>query len=60
MTMTTVGFIKFYFIDIIGYGDIHPENPAEYLVSVIIMIMSSGIFAYSLNTITKILEEISR
>ncbi len=54
MTMTTVGISVI--IKLLGYGDIHPVNPIEYIISVIIMIFSSGIFAYSLNTITKILE----
>lgn len=56
MTMTTV-----------GYGDILPTNPFEYITCICIMVnsyyyniklISCGFFAYTLNTITYILENI--
>jgi len=35
----------------VGYGDIYPVTPAEQVVSIVIMIVSCGVFAYSVNTI---------
>lgn len=49
MTMTTV-----------GYGDITPNNYVEALFCVFTMFIASIIFAYSLNTIGLILEEMNR
>lgn len=49
MTMTTV-----------GYGDILPENTMEYFVCILIMLISCGFFAYSLNTITHMLSDLNK
>jgi hypothetical protein len=49
MTMTTV-----------GYGDVLPQNEMEYIVCMIIMLISCGIFAYTLNTITSVLQNINK
>jgi hypothetical protein len=35
----------------IGYGDITPKNPIEVLFAIFTMLISSIMFAYSLNTI---------
>jgi len=45
VTMTTV-----------GYGDYVPVNEVERTVSVFIIVFSSGVFAYSMNTIGSILQ----
>jgi len=49
MTMTSV-----------GYGDITPNNYYEALFCVVTMFIASIIFAYSLNTIGLILEDMNR
>lgn len=58
MTMTTVGLTSHRFI--IGYGDILPFNELEYIVCIIIMLISCAIFAYTLNTITTVLSELNK
>jgi hypothetical protein len=35
----------------VGYGDIHPYTPPEQLYAVFFMILASGVFGYSMNTI---------
>ena len=40
MTMSTV-----------GYGDISPTNPAEYILSIFTMLFASGIFGYAIGSI---------
>jgi hypothetical protein len=37
-----------------GYGDIHPTTPNERLASMIVMIVSSGVFAFILGDISKV------
>lgn len=46
LTMTTV-----------GYGDVVPVNYHETLACIAIVLLSSGIFAYTLNTITTVLKD---
>jgi len=48
MTMVTV-----------GYGDITPQNNYELVCSSVIMIISSAIFGYSINSIGLILKNIN-
>lgn len=35
----------------VGYGDFHPNTSGERIVSIVIMIFSSGVFAYIINDI---------
>ena len=49
MTMTTV-----------GYGDVTPENQMELVVCMLIMLVSCGVFAYTLNTITSVFSDINK
>jgi len=44
----------------VGYGDITPVNTQERLFVIFVMLISCGIFAYSLNSIGRILEELSK
>lgn len=39
----------------VGYGDFVPVNEMERTVSLVIIVVSSGVFAYSMNTIGSIL-----
>jgi hypothetical protein len=34
-----------------GYGDIHPRNTIERVVAMLSMIIASGVFAYTINSI---------
>ncbi|KAL4445497.1 hypothetical protein ABPG74_004571 [Tetrahymena malaccensis] len=45
---------------IVGYGDITPSNAAESLFVTVIMIFMSCVFAYSINNIGLILQEIEK
>lgn len=38
----------------IGYGDIHPDTPEEYLYAVFAMILASGVFGYAMNSMISI------
>jgi len=49
MTMSTV-----------GYGDITAQNKFEALYSIFVMLFSSIVFAYSINTIGIIISELSQ
>ncbi|CAD8112390.1 unnamed protein product [Paramecium primaurelia] len=49
LTMTTV-----------GYGDIVPVNENELMACIMIVLLSSAIFAYTLNTITTVLKDIDQ
>jgi hypothetical protein len=42
----------------VGYGDITPSNSTEIIVAIFSILLSCGIFAFSLNKIGSILEEI--
>jgi len=44
----------------VGYGDITPVNMQERLFVIIVMLISCGVFAYSINSIGRILEELSK
>jgi hypothetical protein len=33
----------------VGYGDIAPTNPKEYILCVVIMLIACGVFAYAVN-----------
>ena len=43
----------------IGYGDIIPSTPKERIYVIIVTVISSGIFGYSMNTIGSIFQEMS-
>lgn len=43
----------------VGYGDITPKNKNEIAFSIIVMLLSSIVFAYSLNTMGNIISEIT-
>ena len=44
----------------VGYGDITPKNYIEVLFVIATMLVSSIVFAYSLNTIGSIITEITQ
>ena len=35
----------------IGYGDVHPWTPIEMLFAIFMMILASGVFGYTMNSI---------
>lgn len=43
----------------VGYGDVTPANPIEMVIAIIVMIISSVVFGYSLNSIGIILKNIN-
>lgn len=49
LTMTTV-----------GYGDIVPVNEYETVACIIIVLISSAVFAYTFNTITSVLKDLDQ
>ena len=44
----------------VGYGDISPENIYEVICATILMFFSSGVFAFSINSIGMILTNINQ
>lgn len=44
----------------VGYGDISPRNPIEKAFAVVIIILACGFFAYALNSVGQILNEMNR
>ena len=44
----------------VGYGDVLPITALEKIACVILMLISCGIFAYSMNTIGNILENFNQ
>lgn len=42
----------------VGYGDVVPQNYVETLIAIIMMLISCGVFAYTLNQIGVIFEEL--
>jgi Ion channel len=42
----------------VGYGDIHPVNSIEYILAIISMISTCGVFAFVINTIGVVFEEL--
>lgn len=44
----------------VGYGDINPSNKLEMLLSVIFMLFACVLFAFSINRIGAILEDIKK
>lgn len=44
----------------VGYGDIYPENEIEVLVAIFIILVGCGVFAYSLNSIGEIINDMTR
>lgn len=43
----------------VGYGDITPQNPMEVTFSVVTMFLTGVVYAYSLNCIGNILDNIN-
>lgn len=43
----------------VGYGDITPESNVELMISVASMLISCGVFAYSVNQIGNIINEMN-
>jgi hypothetical protein len=43
----------------VGFGDITPTNSQEFILSIVTMMLSSVFFAYSLNNIGQIFENLS-
>lgn len=43
----------------VGYGDILPKNPLEVLVNIFTMLISCGVYAYTLNKVGAIFEKFS-
>ena len=41
----------------VGYGDIHPMNTNERMYSMFAMLVAAGMYAYTLNTISKKVSE---
>ncbi len=56
-----ISSIYFAFITMItvGYGDISPVNNNEKIYTIIITLISCGVFGYAINTIGSIFQEIS-
>lgn len=44
----------------VGYGDILPNNPYEMVVSFMAIMISCGVFAYSINKIGAIFEQLQK
>lgn len=44
----------------VGYGDITPQNPLEVSISIITIMLSCGVYAYTLNAIGTIFLEHNR
>jgi len=44
----------------VGYGDILPTSDLEMIISVIIMLISCGFFAYAINSIGLIVQDMYR
>jgi hypothetical protein len=44
----------------VGYGDVTPKNPIECTFSIITMFFTGMVYAYSLNSIGNIIENINR
>lgn len=42
----------------VGYGDIHPVNPREYILAIITMLFCCGVFAHGINTIGIVFEDL--
>lgn len=42
----------------VGYGDVTPVNTSERLFVIFVMLISCGVFAYSLSCIGRIVEEL--
>lgn len=57
-------FIAFYWVittlTTVGYGDVVPKNNIEKLFCIIVMITGSGIFAYTINKLSNIFDDISK
>ncbi len=41
----------------VGYGDISPQNEVEIILCIFMMLIACGVFAFSINSISKILNE---
>lgn len=41
----------------IGYGDIHPYTTPEMIVSILAMLLASGVFGYTMNSIMVLFEK---
>lgn len=52
-------FFTFTVMTTIGFGDITPQNSMERLVALFIMLISTGVFAFSMNEIGQILNNLN-
>lgn len=43
----------------VGYGDIYPVNDTERIFVIVITLLSCGVFAYSVNSIGSIIQNIT-
>ena len=48
------------FVYILGFGDISPMNDLERIYCIIIMLIGTAIFAYTINTVGIILQEMNK
>ena len=53
-------YFAVYTMVTVGYGDIYPGNMFERAICIVLMILSCGVFAYSLNRFGTILENMNR
>ena len=44
----------------VGYGDVIPSNTAEFLLSIVAMILGCGVFGYSLNSLGTIINKFNK
>jgi hypothetical protein len=42
----------------VGYGDFHPVNAYEYMLGIVTMLCTCGVFAFGINTIGVVFEDL--